>query len=286
MQRSGSSYNVVRKPGRLALVGVLSFLFIVASVSIAAAHDMFVKPARFFAAENSAVFVRLLNGTFSKSENSIARPRLLDISVVGPAGRERMDTTSWNAIGDTSTFEIKTGGAGTYVVGVSTRPNVIEMSADTFHLYLAEDGIPDELAARKKEGASNARVRERYHKHVKALIQVGDTRSNHYSMELGYPAELVPLENPYSLQPGQTLRLRTLVDAKPASNQYVLYGGRTSANARIEQRSLRSDANGVVSVPLRTRGTWYVKFINMARLSGDAAAQYESKWATLTFEVR
>lgn len=275
--------NPVSFARRVALVTTGLLL---ASVAVASAHDMFVKPSRFFADENSTVFVRLLNGTFSKSENSIARPRIRDIAVVGPNGRFRMDTTEWNTAGDTSTFNVKVGATATYVVGVSTAPNIIAMSAESFHSYLAEDGIPDELARRKRENAGSDSVRERYHKHVKALIQVGNTRSDHYATELGYPAELVPMENPYSLRPSQSLRLKTLVDGKPAANQYVLYGGRTPNGNRIEQRSLRSDAEGIVTVPLRARGTWYVKFINMARLSGDSAAQYESKWATITFEVR
>jgi uncharacterized GH25 family protein len=103
---------------------------------------------------------------------------------------------------------------------------------------------------------------------------------------LGYPAELVPIENPYTLQVGGVLRVRTLVDGRPAANQYVIFGGRTSSGGRIAQRSVRSNAEAVARVPLRVRGTWYVKFINMARLEGDTAADYESKWATLTFQVR
>jgi hypothetical protein len=73
------------------------------------------------------------------------------------------------------------------------------------------------------------------------------------------------------------------VDGRPAANQYVLFGGRTARGARIAQRNMRSDADGIASVTL---GMWYVKFINTARLDGDPAADYESKWATLTFEVR
>ena len=267
-------------------VALITATLVLASVAIADAHDMFVKPANFFAAENSTVFVRLLNGTYSKSENSIARPRIRDIAVVGPNGRARMDTSEWNATGDTSTFNVKVGSAATYVVGVSTAPNIIALTADEFNTYLADDGIPDELAQRKKEGIANTAAKERYHKHVKSLIQVGDTRSDHYATVLGYPAELVPMENPYGLRVGQSLRLKTLVDGKPMANQYVLYGGRTPGEERIEQRALRSDANGVVTVPLRARGTWYVKFINMTRVSGDTAATHESKWATITFAVR
>jgi uncharacterized GH25 family protein len=49
-------------------------------------------------------------------------------------------------------------------------------------------------------------ARERYHKHVKAMVQVGNTRSDHYATPLGYPAEIVPMENPYSLANGASGR--------------------------------------------------------------------------------
>lgn len=271
---------------RVSWAAMLSVVLLVVSVSIAAAHDMFVRPASFFVAENGETLVRILNGTFSKSENSIARSRVADLSVVSPSGRQQLDTTAWNATGDTSTFRLRAGATGTYVLGVSTRPNVIEMSGDTFNLYLREDGIPDALDERRKSGELGRRVKERYSKHVKALVQVGPTRTDVYATALGYPAELLPLSNPYSATVGQVLRFQTLVDGKPAANQYVLYGGRTATGGRIQQRSARSDSTGVVAIPLRARGTWYVKFINMGRLSGDPAADYESKWATITFQLR
>jgi hypothetical protein len=251
----------------------------------AAAHDMFAKPARFFVAENAEVLVRVLNGTFSKSENSIARPRVHDISVVGPTGRQQLDTAEWSANGDTSTFRVRTGAAGTYVIGASTRPNVIPLEAKDFNLYLRDDGIPDVLEARRQGGELDRPARERYSKHIKALIQVGQLRSDHFGTELGYPAELVPLDNPYSLASGRPLRVRTLVDGHPAANQFVLYGGRTPNGGRIAQRSLRSDSAGVARIPLRGPGVWYVKFINMTRMPADTV-DYESKWATLTFQVR
>ena len=44
-------------------------------------------------------------------------------------------------------------------------------------------------------------------------------------------------------------------------------------------------AQGVARFVIRTPGKWYVKFINMVPVSGDSV-NYESKWATLTFQVR
>ena len=272
-----------RRAGRVAVIATLMLLGVAAA---AAAHDMFLKPERFRVAEHSDVLVRLLNGTFSRSENAITRDRLLDVSVVSPAGRVRLDTASWSADGDTSTIRVRTGAAGTYVIGVSTRPRAFELSAKDFNAYLASDGVPDVLEARRKGGELATPARERYAKHVKALLQVGAAPGDGWATELGYPAEIVPLANPYTLRAGATLRVRTLVDGKPVARQYVLYGGRTPSGARIAQRSARSDAEGVAAIPLSRAGTWYVKFIHMARLEGDAEADYESKWATVTFEVR
>ena len=270
---------------RVARIAMLGTGLLLAAVAAAAAHDMFLKPTRFFVPENSEVRVRVFNGTFSKSENSIARVRVRDASVVSPTGRAQLDTSEWTVKGDTSTFHVHTREAGTYVVGASTRPSSIALSAKDFNLYLKDDGIPDVLAARRSGGELEKPARELYHKHVKALIQVGSRRSEHYATVLGYPAEIVPLENPYALAKGATLRVRTLVDGKPAANQYVLYGGRTPSEGRIAQRNVRSNGEGEASIPLTRAGTWYIKFINMARVQSDTI-DYESKWATLTFQIR
>jgi uncharacterized GH25 family protein len=259
--------------------------FLVASASLVFAHDMFLKPTRYFAPENAEVRVRVLNGTFTKSENSIARNRLADASVLTPRGRTQLDTTEWSVRGDTSTFHIHTRTAGTYVIGASTKPSELDMSGEDFNLYLAEDGIPDVLEARRGAGELGKAVRERYSKHIKAFVQVGDTRSNLYATAMGYPAEIMPLQNPYSLAKGGTLRIRTLVDGKPAANQFVLYGGTGVDDAGIEQKSVRSNAEGIAEIPLPVAGTWYVKFIHMARV-GRGGVDYESKWATITFQVR
>jgi uncharacterized GH25 family protein len=273
------------RSGRSIAPVVTALALLAVTAAAAAAHDMFVKPTRYFAPENAEVRMRVLNGTFTKSENSIARRRLADASVLSTRGRTVLDTAEWSVRGDTSTFHIHTRGAGTYVVGVSTKPNRIDLSADDFNLYLKDDGIPDVLEARRAAGELGKPARERYHKHVKSMIQVGAARSDLYKTPFGYPAEIIPMENPYSLKAGATLRVQTLVDGKPAANQFVLFGGTTPAEKGIEMRETRSNAQGIASIPLSTAGVWYIKFINMTKVARDSV-DYESKWATLTFEVR
>lgn len=264
----------------------IALTLLLAVTATLAAHDLFIKPAQFFLAPNTAGHAYVVNGTFTRSENAVTFDRVRDVSVVGPSGRTHPDAAAWSATGDTSVVRFTTGAAGTYVLGVSTLPRVLKLAAKDFNAYLTSDGVPDILTARKKDNELTKPARERYQKHVKTLIQVGDDRSEHYTTALGYPAELVPLDNPYALKRGATLRLRTLVDGQPVANQYVVTGGRAKAGARLTTRGLRSDAEGVVRVPLSVAGQWYVKFIHMVKVPGDTAADYESKWASLTFEVR
>ena len=59
----------------------------------------------------------------------------------------------------------------------------------------------------------------------------------------------------------------------------------TTGDVRLPVKSLHSDANGVVHVSVDKPGRWYVKFIRMVPLANDTV-DYESKWATITFEIR
>jgi len=176
-------------------VAVLSVVFLLVA-GVLEAHDLFLRLDSFFVRPASTVQIRVLNGTFSKSENAITRDRLRDLSVVGPAGWTHLDTTAWEAKGDTSRLNLNIGQAGTYVVGASTLPREITLEAKDFNAYLADDGIPDVLAARRKDGELGKKATERYSKHVKALLQAGDTKSTGFDTALGYPAEIIPLNNP------------------------------------------------------------------------------------------
>lgn len=253
-----------------------------------AAHDLFLKPDNFFVAPGGTVGVRVLNGTFSKSENAVARDRLRDLSLVTPDGVTHPDTSAWDDRSDTTTsvLHVRVGPSGTYVIGASVRPRELELAAKDFNAYLASDGVPDVLEARRRNDELGAAARERYSKHVKAIVQVGERRTAGYETALGYPAELIPLDNPYALKPGGTLRVRALVEGEPVANQLVIAGGRTPSGGRITQRSVRTDSAGIATVRVSSRGAWYVKFIHMERASADTTIDYESKWATLTFGMR
>lgn len=273
----------LRLPRPFALIAASAVLLL--SAAALGAHDLFLRPDAFFVRPNSALRVLVLNGTFDGSENAVTADRLRDLRVAGPAGVQYLPVGSWRARGDTTVLDVRVGESGTYALGASLLPSQIRLEAEDFNEYLEHDGIPDVLEARRASGELDRPARERYAKHVKALVQVGEERSDDYARVFGYPAELVPLENPYNLDPGSILRVRVLVDGEPVANQLVRAGGRTAGGIPVPEYQTRSDADGIAAIPLVERGIWYVKFIHMERATNEPDLDYESKWATLTFAL-
>jgi hypothetical protein len=68
---------------------------------------------------------------------------------------------------------------------------------------------------------------------------------------------------------------------------YASFEGYHSHDAEGDHREaakLRTDDRGVASLELTRSGRWYVRLIRMLP-ADDEGADYESNWATLTFEV-
>ncbi len=263
-----------------------AFLLLACLAASAGAHDLFLKFDTYFLRPNAKATVRLMNGSFRASDGAVARERMRDVSLVAPgASVSHPATAAWRDEGKTALLDLQTGESGTYVIGVSTKPREIDLKAKDFNDYLAHDGLPDTLAARRRNSELNRDVRERYSKHVRAVFQVGDERTEDYRKPLGYAVEITPQQNPYTLRAGQTLEVLCTLEGQPLVNQFVLAGWETKAGRMSRPLSARTDARGIARFRLTGVGKWYVKMIHMTKLQ-NADVDYESKWATLTFEVR
>ncbi len=275
------------------LLGLLLCLVILSS------HDMVLKPYSYHVKPGSPLQIALFNGTFDKSDNIITRDRMLDVSLVAQSSRTRLDTALWTDEGTTSILELpEVTGSGTQVLGVSTGPRVYRADGAGFNKYLKHDGVLDELSWRENNGTAQDSAAERYSKHVKTIIQVGEDKTGDWSTVLGYPIELVPMSNPYELQKGDMIKLKLLRAGEPLANQLVYancahYHGEDAMHNHDhgedqehshDDQSFRTDANGVIEATLDQEGIWYFRTIHMQRLD-DPELTHESNWATLTFEL-
>ena len=286
------------KPGRRVLL--TTAVLTIAIVATARAHTMFLKLESFFLEPNSTNVVALLNGDFDLSENVITRDRMLDVSIVGPDGTVHPPEEAWRDTAmfhwhadsvDTALLTFDTGSPGTYTIGVSTAARVIELTAQEFLDYLIHDGVVDAIAEREAAGKTNDDAAERYSKHVKAIVQVGDGRSGEWATDLGYPVEFVPLQNPYDLTVGDELEVRFLRAGKPVAD-HIVYGNHEfnhehdGTGAHMPAVTTRTNGDGVATIPLVAGGRWYVSTIHMVETTSEPDVDYESNWATLTFQIR
>ena len=263
-------------------VGLLLSLFLILP---AFAHDLFLKPDRFFAKVNENILMSVMNGTFQKSEGAVAIARLTDVSVIAPSGVRASPKEADFTKNETTAFlNFKPAEAGNFVVGLSTALRENALAAKEFNEYLTLEGIPDVLDNRKRDKELDTDARYRYSKYVKTILQIGDKQTDSYKTALGYAVEMIPQQNPYQLKKGKTIEILCLKDGKPLVGQTVLTGRETNGKLAAE-KALRSDSKGIIKIKLDGAGKWYAKFINMVKID-DPKLNYESKWATLTFEIK
>lgn len=249
-------------------------------------HELFLKTNTYYLNKNEKAELFLFNGTFDTSENTITRDRIIDAMVLGPGYRFFPADNDYYDRGNVTFLRLITGRPGSYVAGISTLPKDIELSGDEFTEYLEHEGLAETISDRKERGISGEAAIEKYSKHVKALLQVGDTRTEDYSRVLGYPIEFIPLKNPYSLKVGDSMSFRLVYDGKPLKNQVVHISSRQlKGDSDPAEKQLSTDDKGEVTFALDNIGYWYIASIYMQE-SMEEGLDYESSWATLTFEVR
>ncbi len=264
---------------------ILAFLLCALLALPSFAHDLFLKPDSFFAKINQKISISVMNGTFQRSEGAVSFARLTDVSVVAPSGvRTKQKEADFTKNETTAFMNLAPAEAGNYVVGLSTMWRENQLAAKEFNEYLVGEGIPDILENRKRDKELEIDGRYRYSKYVKTILQVGNKQTDSYKIVLGYAVEMIPQANPYKMKKGDTIEILCLKDGKPLVGQTVITGFESGGKLAAEKSS-RSDAKGIIKIELDGAGKWYAKFINMVKVD-DPKLNYESKWATLTFEIK
>ena len=268
----------MRATSKILTLMVLFFLL--------SSHELFLKCDSYFFEENSLGVLYLFNGTFDESENVITRDRIIDPQIIGPDYDFKPSSDDYYDKSDITYLKFKTGDEGTYVAGISTKPRTIELSGEKFTDYLEHEGLTRILSDRKKKGTSDKTAKEKYSKHVKAILQVDKKRTDHFSTQLDYPIEFVPLKNPYYLSVGDEMSFKLLYLGQPLVNQTVHISSRKNLEEKgKDEIASTTDKNGEVSFKIDTKGHWYIATIHMLE-SEEEGLDYESNWATLTFEVK
>ncbi|MBN1904054.1 MAG: DUF4198 domain-containing protein [Deltaproteobacteria bacterium] len=138
------------------------------------------------------------------------------------------------------------------------------------------------------EGLDNIILSLYYENYAKALVNVGETKEDSYSMPVGHKIEIISLENPYLKRVGEGLKIKVLYNGRPASfcDISATYVGFSSEEDYAFSNKTGSD--GISEVRLLAPGQWIIRAVvrNQARESFKKDCLEEKYSATLTFGVK
>lgn len=171
---------------------------------------------------------------------------------------------------------------GTHLIALESNQAFIELEPEKFEEYLNEDGLEFVLDERAKRGEKNKNARELYSRFAKLLIQVGDRTDETYKKSAGLKYEVIPSQNPYDLKSGDYLECKILYRGNPEPHALVKVW--SHVGNRIFLQNIYTESDGTIRFPISTTGPWMVSSVKMIR-SKSPAAEWESMWASLVFEI-
>jgi hypothetical protein len=127
-------------------------------------------------------------------------------------------------------------------------------------------------------GATSKPGNERFYRYAKALL-TGTVKSGNTMLPLGFAYEIVPGDDPTTTEP---FRGQVLHYGKPLADALVEALWRDDPAIKL---SARSDAQGAFSFALPRPGVWLVKSVHMVRAGFFASHDWDSLWASRTFEA-
>jgi uncharacterized GH25 family protein len=271
--REASSHYVGHYVGHY--VALFAALLLFAASTIAAAHEFWVEPSTFSPATGARLDVRLCVGdgfegwALARNDQRLERfgvigrsgeQPLLGIDGADPAGIARLQTS------------------GGHIIAFESKHSLANMPADQFSAYLKEKGLEQILMLRERRGESLRGTRDAYSRHAKALIRVGESQDKIVDRAIGLRLELIAEFD----RPGPERNFRLLYEGKPLANALVTA---TLLGAAASDLHARTDNHGRATFSLQAAGPWRIAAVHMIEARDSVASDWESLWASLTFEL-
>ena len=216
-------------------------------------------------------------------------------------------------------FAAKLDCAGTQLFALDSHPNFVTLPADKFTAYLHDEGLDDIIKQREAAGNAATPGRERYRRHVKALLQAsasgsasrisesdkpdkagkadkaekGASRATNASIQIGQKIEIIPLGDPSRLVAGSSMRFKLLFDGQVLPNRLVKAWYRPTGNAAGNQTLIirgQTDSAGIITFNFPYAGPWMISTVHMvpapsADAVGAMPVDWDSYWGNLTFSM-
>ena len=241
------------------------------------AHDMWIQPRTFSPALGEIVSLRLLVGQDFLGDPLPRDPALIrEFIVEDRSGRKPVAGRD----GGNSAGFVRVAEPGLHVIGYHSNPSSVDETAGKFNQYLNEEKLDAIAALRASRNETGNAVRELFSRCAKSLLASADTGDA--DRALGFPLELVAERNPYGMHAGEELPLRLNYENHPLAGALVIAMNRRNPSEKI---TARTAGDGRVRLRLPAGGMWLVKAVHMTPAPAASHADWQSYWASLTFDL-
>jgi uncharacterized GH25 family protein len=264
-------------PMRREFTRIVLGVLLAATAIAAHAHDFWIEPANFRPAPGAKVPVRLIVGQHFKGESV---PYLLELferyTLVTARGEKSIQAT----LGDDPAGSVVLTEPGlATIVYRGTVASVRFDSEAEFDAYLKMEGLEHIV---QRYGQTKPPIREHYSRSAKALLSLGKPDPAQTDRRLGLPLELIAEKNPYVVGVDKSLPVQLLYQGKPLADATIIAFGKAAPETK---QRLRTDRDGRVVLKLDRSGAWLVTCVHMRPAPKGSPVNWESIWASLTFEV-
>jgi uncharacterized GH25 family protein len=252
-------------------------LVLLLEVPSAAGHEFWIEPQQFRAAPGAKVPVRLYVGQYFKG-NSM--PFLSDTFERFYYADARGTENIRAVLGDdpAATLTVRLPGR----LWIVLRSAYFDLTYDKpgeFDAFLAKEGI-DHLVPREQRGTLP--IKETYSRCAKSLLIVGKPPSvSAPDRAFGLPLELVAESDPYADRSAE-FKVRLLYRGAALPGALVTAFHKAVPDRRLEART---DASGRARLALDREGIWLLNAVHLLPAPKKSGAQWETMWASLTFEI-
>lgn len=182
---------------------------------------------------------------------------------------------------DDASFSVALPKEGTYVLVAESAELTHDWAADAFNEYLKENALDDGYAFRRRTGTLGEDVREERTRCTKLVLQSGTKTDDIFGKQTGLSLEITPLQHPYDLEPGESIKFRITYKGKP------LFGARVNVwnlyNRQVFVQPAYSQQDGTIETTLSRKGVWMVSVRHMVC---GADTGWQGFGSTLVFGVR
>jgi uncharacterized GH25 family protein len=245
------------------------------------AHDTWLLARSGAVAPGTVVTLDLTSGMAFPANESAIKPERVARAAVRLAG-ETSDLKDRQTAAKSLELTARLSKPGVASLWVELAPKSIDLTPEQVKEYLDEIGAPEAVRRAWQEMPAPRRWRELYSKHAKAYVRVGEPEDDcSWAEPVGMGLEIVPEKDPTALRPRDELPVRILRNGAPFPSFAVGLVRQGDAHGVLKT----TDGQGRATFPIGQSGHWLLRATDVRR-STKAEADWESDFATVTFEVR